>query len=275
MVFFSRHALCIFNCGVLSMVTLLLSLRPNTLHDVFRPTLCHKQFLQEIDTFGKPCNVREDPRRLSSCPFLSGDTLRAAADWIYDETSKNIDPKNVRTGDVIFVKTDLLSSFFQNIHPLVSQQYVLITHNSDLSAPSSFSKFLNDEQLGFWFTQNYDSTTEFTKVQAIPIGLENYHWKTSSEFEYFVSKAKHPKPFEDRSRLLFVSLGNTNPKRRQIIENVQRQNVSIEIRRLTYSAYIDALADSKFVLSPPGNGLDCHRTWEVRIYNTLKAIFTH
>ena len=48
--------------------------------------------------------------RLSSYPYVSGDTFRKHSDFIYDEISF---PKfeNINSGDTLFVKTDYLNQF--------------------------------------------------------------------------------------------------------------------------------------------------------------------
>ena len=49
--------------------------------------------------------------RPSSLPFISGDTLRAYSDHIFDE-SKTLKPERVNKNDIVFVKTDLIDQFF-------------------------------------------------------------------------------------------------------------------------------------------------------------------
>lgn len=183
------------------------------------------------------------------------------ADYRYDETSQSIAPHDVRAGSVIFVKSDYLAQFFTQVHPQISDPYILISHNSDYSAPASFRNYLNDTQLKFWYAQNCDHASA-PNLMPVPIGLENRHWKSDAEFQYLLKRARTPKPMRERSTLLFVALGNTNPERAKMIENVRRQNVSVTTERLSFTQYIDAVSNSKYVLSPPGNGLDCHRTWE-------------
>ena len=36
--------------------------------------------------------------------------------------------------------------------------------------------------------------------------------------------------------------------------------------------YRNKLNDSYFIISPPGNGIDCHRTWEALYHNTIPVI---
>ena len=44
--------------------------------------------------------------RFTSTPYISGDTFRAYADHIFDET-RSINPKKIKKGDTIFLKTEL------------------------------------------------------------------------------------------------------------------------------------------------------------------------
>src|SRR5690242_14767757 len=80
--------------------------------------------------------------RSSSYPYISGDTFRANCDFIYDETSKKLNPKEVKRGSTIFVKTDYIEEFFEKIHPKIKAGYVLVTHNSDYPVPGNCSAYL-------------------------------------------------------------------------------------------------------------------------------------
>jgi accessory colonization factor AcfC len=55
------------------------------------------------------------------------------ADHVFDETT--VPPgacweaEGVQNGDIIFVKTDMLTQFFTTRHPHISNRYILISHN--------------------------------------------------------------------------------------------------------------------------------------------------
>ena len=71
--------------------------------------------------------------RSSSLPYLSGDTFRAYADFVIDETNLGspFSAKKVKPGNTIFLKVDYLEHFFRKIHPKIRSRYILITHNGD------------------------------------------------------------------------------------------------------------------------------------------------
>jgi hypothetical protein len=42
--------------------------------------------------------------------------------------------------------------------------------------------------------------------------------------------------------------------------------------RINYMQYINNIHSHKFILSPPGNGIDCHRTWEVLYLGSIPIV---
>ncbi len=163
----------------------------------------------------------------------------------------------------MFLKTDFLEAFFTKIHPYITAQYILITHNSDYPAPGPYRYVLDDHRIIAWFAQNCQCLPKHAKLRAIPIGLENYYWKSADDFAYLRRRAQVHSA--NRSHLLYVNFGPTNPKRMPLLSHVQKSIPSafVVTQRRSFQQYVSDIASSIFVLSPPGNGLDCHRTWEV------------
>ncbi|CAF0788595.1 unnamed protein product [Adineta steineri] len=64
--------------------------------------------------------------RNSSYLFISGDTFRAFSDYIYDET-RNDNLSSVKYGEIVFVKTDMLPSFFNSSFKSIREPFVLIS----------------------------------------------------------------------------------------------------------------------------------------------------
>jgi hypothetical protein len=91
--------------------------------------------------------------------------------------------------------------------------------------------------------------------------------------EIIQEKAMTFSPFEKRKIDIYLSPQNqgSNALRKIIMDTLQRErygdalNIFVEPNstKMTFSEYLDRLLDSKFVLSPPGNGIDCYRTWEI------------
>ena len=67
---------------------------------------------------------------------------------------------------------------------------------------------------------------------------------------------------------------NTSLAERQLCYDSasQMKFISIDEPNLSYVEYLERIKQHKFVLSPRGNGLDCHRTWEILMMRRVPVI---
>jgi hypothetical protein len=210
--------------------------------------------------------------RNSSYPFTSGDTFREFADYIYDETRKD-NLKSVKFGDIVFVKADRFSQFFAEPYKSINNSFVLVTHNSDLSAPADFLNKLANEKILAWYASNADR--RISKLFPIPIGLANTYWPSGNLSIITYAFKNYRKPWANRTTLLYVSftVKNNKAERHAALSQASKlQNVTISETKITFEAYLKQIGDAKFVLSPPGNGVDCHRTWEALLMGAVPIV---
>lgn len=211
--------------------------------------------------------------RGSSTPYISGDSFRSLADHLFDETSDIFDPKAVKLGDVIFVKTDYLDLFFKEKHPLIMNKYILITHNSDFGVLSKYEPILADEKIIVWFGQNA-AIKNNKKFIPIPIGIANQCWshgnvtifnKVSDDLKRNKIQKKHLLGINFRS-------GTNASIRQPIYDYFIKKDFCTNIETKNHEEYLKKMAQAKFILSPAGNGLDCHRTWEALLVGAVPII---
>jgi hypothetical protein len=192
------------------------------------------------------------------------------AQHIYDETGM-CDAQKIKDGEIVFVKTDMIDSWFKNFHPTINCRYKLITHNSDHVVGENESKYIDDKIIK-WFAQN--NTFFHKKIVPIPIGIENRKWFMNGwALEKFVQRAKDL--FSERKNRILVGFNvSTNPNERTVALNSLRQcSIADEIKdRITPDEYFKLLNTYKFVASPEGNGPDCIRTWEAMILGVVPII---
>ena len=197
--------------------------------------------------------------RLPSTPFISGDTFRFFADFVYDELDTSLDPAKIEKGNTIFVKTDFLDDFFQKIHPHITTDYILISHNSDDSAPGKNARFLEDKKLLAWFAQNHDGYLH-PKLHPIPIGIANFHWKHGNFHQ--ILKVQKEKVSKRYLAYLNVNTQTFPIERKIVVELLTKTSFCYQKTARNYKKFLKDLASSQFIISPRGNGLDTHRLWE-------------
>lgn len=202
--------------------------------------------------------------RISSYPFISGDTFRSYSKHVFDEQSSFV-PENVANKDLVFVKSDMLERYFKEIHPQINNKYVLLSHNSDDSICSDFNDFI-DSNIIHWFAQNL--VEDFSeKVSILPIGLENRWYFNNGKIGILKKFAKH----NTKKNLLALSLFNptTNSKRIELSNIIKNNDLITKPEIKNKAEYLDYVSRSKFVLCPEGNGPDTHRIWESLLFESI------
>lgn len=196
--------------------------------------------------------------RPSSYPYISGDSFRALSEHIYEDSGQTFNALAVRENDLVFVTTHLVREFFELFHPHIQVRYALITHNSDDNVTEELA-VLADEKLVIWYAQNL--LASHPKVIPIPIGLENLHYYNHGVIRDFTRLRKQR--FVKRNRILQSFRVETNPGIRQLVDDSLKKNALVDrVSGLAPYHYRRSVCTYKFVASPPGNGVDCHRTWE-------------
>ncbi len=214
-------------------------------------------------------SINKNPKffRPGSKPYLSGDTLRRMCDHIFDETS-TLDPKKIKENDFIFLKTDLVSIFFENYHIDIDNKYNLISTNSDTEIGKELTNYA-DEKINAWFTQNLLIKSQ-KNIFPLAVGIENKRYLTNGITNNFRIQYS-----EDDKKLKLLASFNvgTNYEERKKLMDVASKISIIEIRNFNnHKEYIKSLSKYKFNLCPHGNGIDTHRIWETLLVNSIPVL---
>lgn len=153
---------------------------------------------------------------------------------------------------VIFCKTDYLAALLPEIQNS-PHKFILVTHNSDHGP----EKYWRPPNVVAWFGQN----AILEEIIPIPIGLERPGIASSGDIQDFKSTAS---VVLKKKNLLYVNFSDgTNPTRPGIKIHLRRNRwATVEDKRINFREYLQKVKEHTFVMSPPGNGSDCHRTWE-------------
>ncbi|MFA4942876.1 MAG: hypothetical protein WC564_04535 [Patescibacteria group bacterium] len=204
-----------------------------------------------------------------SIPYLSGDNLRSLAKHQYDNIDSRFLPELVIDNDLVFVASPMIKYFLESIHPQIQARYILITHNGDENIDEHYLKYIDDRIIK-WFAQN--ANVYHPKLFPLPIGLENLSYYNNGIINYFSQERKKTRPKKDR--ILFGFNIATNREERSpaftcLSKNDQADQI---IGWPTPRKYLKLLSGYRFVASPPGNGLDCIRTWEALYVRTIPIV---
>lgn len=202
--------------------------------------------------------------------LLCGDALAEISDLVYDEAHP-FDPLTVGQGTIILVGTHQLASYFSTIHPAIRARYILITHNSDDASPGVFEKHLEDRKIIAWLGQNA-TVADHPKFHPIPIGIANHQYGHGN-VKAFLSVQNEPL---SKKRLAYINFAvATFPTERMKVMRLLRNEPYCYVSPVKdFVSYLRDVRESYFVLSPRGNGLDCHRTWEALLMGAIPVVRT-
>ncbi|MDX2079822.1 MAG: hypothetical protein SFU53_03490 [Terrimicrobiaceae bacterium] len=198
--------------------------------------------------------------------LISADTLQEACSHCYwsDATAEWGGNMDFPGGSVVFCKIDEVMRFFEKLR-LTRRRIILVTGEGDLPCDDFRQKFL-PPQVERWFATNV--TAQHLRVEAVPLGLGPATDSVTVDVNDFTKEA-----FESRERdawLLVNFRPETNPGvRRPVFDHFRM--LAAKSNWITFqeppppgvkSNFAQELRRHRFVLCPPGNGVDTHRLWE-------------
>lgn len=178
--------------------------------------------------------------------------------------------------NIIYVCSTALLDFTNKID-IIKNKFILITGDSDFTlTDNDFLDIIENDKLIHWFSQNYIGN--HPKISQIPIGLD-YHTIAKSNHEWgemigaeeqeqkLIEIKERALPFWERKRIGYSNFhfhlnGKYCNDRKNAIENISKDLIFYEPTKIKRNDSWKNQSEYAFVVSPHGNGLDCHRTWE-------------
>jgi len=204
--------------------------------------------------------------RIGSYPFISGDTFLSISDEaIISEFTKPVILKPSNKKEIIFVENDLLSINWVLDYSLKFKTIIL--HNGDIPPEEKLIRQLVDRKINV-FATNVKKENDY--INPIPIGIENAHFHMNGDLDYYNSiNIGNLKKIKSEICLISFTVNNSTRVRYQKV--LRERDIKIK-NGMSVENYRNQLENSFFVISPPGNGIDCHRTWEAFYHKTIPVI---
>jgi len=233
---------------------------------------------------------------LKSCDFHSNNPTTESKDDVsyLDNIIKNNTGFNNMT---IYVCTNTLVYFIQQILPQLKHNFILFSGDSDTTMPSEimtkqlFEVLYHNKHLIKWFQQNTRIFFDH-KIIQLPIGL-NYHTIFEDPKHKWHDPQKSPLPIHQEQELIKIR-ENMKPfhlRTNKIYINFNIENDRFNDRKLCKDSISNNLlcvnphftkrtqnwmnmSQFAFVASPTGDGLDCYRTWEALLLGAIPIVTT-
>lgn len=209
--------------------------------------------------------------RYPSFPFISPDTFRALADIVIEGAAIIRRSKMAHRSIIFFDLADITgeesqfsdSPALQALDRVFSElpvpPVVLMSHGDLLPKRSLLTQV--GERSARVFAVNLVEETE--KLRAIPLGLENLSRNRNGRLKEF-DVARQQFEITAKTNDVFAAFEPENNRvvRDPLVKLLKKSRFGWNRRRASPEDFRRAVRESCFVISPPGRGLDCHRTWE-------------
>lgn len=165
-------------------------------------------------------------------------------------------------------KPILLESKFIEKLEKFKNSFILILHNSDQNFSEKHLDIFDRTKVEKVYSQNV--IVDDSRVVPLPIGLANSCWEWGN-----LSVLNQVEIIENKTQDIYFNFtvegGARDEKRPACVSALSRLNVPW-IENKKFREYIHDLNNYKFIVSPQGNGIDCHRTWEALYLKVIPIV---
>jgi hypothetical protein len=200
----------------------------------------------------------------------------------------------------IYINSPNLNYFIRHIQNKLENNYILVSGGDDHTIPysiSNYKKILNDKKCIKWYSQNCIAI--HPKLECIPIGLDyhtlSYPEKTNISNRTEISSVEQEKELISiknnfmhlqKTKIKAIAnfqhnnmntlLGNkSRTNRKQAYNTLKNKDCIVWLPKQSRKEFWTECNKYAFVVSPFGNGIDCHRTWEALVLGRIPIVFKH
>ncbi len=184
---------------------------------------------------------------------------------------------NFDNGNLVHINSDLINDLIperndDNTFEKLSQfknPFTLVVHNNDSNFSDRELKYFEIFNCKKIYSKNI--ITYDNRVIPLPIGIANscWDWGNLDIWDKVLQEDI------DKDNFIYFNFeidgGCRDVKRPDCYESISKQNIPWQSNRDVYT-YVRNLKSYKFNISPQGNGVDCHRTWEALYLKTIPIV---
>lgn len=238
-------------------------------------------------------NLESDCKFVSSRGILASCDIKSTTPISSIQTLVNYNFNDVKDGSVVYVCGSAMREFVKRMEK-INAKITLVTGDCDWSLPddvfledeAAFNAFIESDKIVHWFSQN--CVKVHPKMSIIPIGMD-YHTMKKSDHEWGPKATPNDQehelisfstvPFWEREVKCYSNFHfsiNTRfaDDRCGAMTKLRESLVFYEPKKLARRESWANQSKYAFVLSPHGNGLDCHRTWEALCIGCIPIVKT-
>lgn len=178
---------------------------------------------------------------------------------------------DIQDGDIIFCKTDFIFELFCILSRISKKiNITLITHQAAQPSIGKSLFLMKPKCIQNWFSINVNYN--HPNLIPIPLGISNDYSSVGIKIDGFKSMVNKLDFQKDKLAYLNFSSKNNFEKRKKIINNYENQTWVHKNFDTSEYLYMEEVANSKYIFTPPGWGIDTHRFWEALYLGSIPIV---
>lgn len=202
--------------------------------------------------------------------IITGNKFRELGTIVLDGSPVEI--KLIPENNRFFIHTDFVPLFQEKVLPKITYPFKIITHNGDNPVREEFRSILDNPYLIRWYGMN--TLISHPKLVTIPIGIANEKFAHGNKDELIDVVRQRNK----KDKLVYCNFDpSTNVAGRlQALNQLKTSKfITFDFTKRPYKEYLEIVSQHKYIISPAGNGVDCHRIWESIYLGTIPIVPNH
>jgi len=175
-------------------------------------------------------------------------------------------PAQMSPGCSVYVQKTCLDEFFQEVFPQIQTPFVLVTAVGIGNIDETYLPYLESNLVLHWFATL--AGINHPKLTALPLGVPE---RVADESTFTIPTSSAPF-FAPKPNSIFVNWRNTHPVRRQLTKYFKQLDGAFVCGIVPFQVYLNLIAESRFIISPPGIDPDCYRTWETLYLGSIPVV---
>jgi len=179
----------------------------------------------------------------------------------------------IHPASLVYAKRDHANGLFKTLSNSRSRVAIVTAESDDHVSQSHVNQM--PPQVAHWFSTN--SCDE--RVTSIPLGLGNSYCEVTLKADAIATAVQKQ---QRRENLLYVNfrretnVDERGPLMDYFIEQRRSGNwLTVRNGDVGPDQYLDEMIRHRFVLCPPGNGIDTHRLWEAVYAGSIPIVKRH
>lgn len=244
----------------------------------------HRQWMNDVEIITVMGYISHGDQR----PVQQSETIKPM--HVHTQQTEAI-VENIKDGDIIVILRPTLPILLSILDEKTPSFTLVSVNYDDPVTPQIRDAVCRSQSVTKMYAQNLQNGACDHKILPLPLGLNHHKYseivdpRGVEQSILEIRRSLSTGELKKKPRILVTELhriggpgefserlNDSRPVRTAYVEDLLKLPFVDKLDRIPFDEYLSTMASYQFVLSPPGNGYDCFRTWEALSVGTIPIV---